>query len=103
MAGSAVTNAQEPGLTNVAVTTSTVSGVLECQTIVDQSPCGRDEFTMTTQADGTRAIRAISSSDQRGLQINIYLRVDAAFRPLEAFTQSYSDGVSGGRVLCGSR
>ncbi|MDX2224007.1 MAG: hypothetical protein SFV21_14755 [Rhodospirillaceae bacterium] len=83
---------QEPGVVNVVVANRTIAGVLECRTLADNAYCGRDEFTITHHVDGTRALRALAVSDIRGLQIDIVLRVDRAFRPLEAFTQSYSDG-----------
>ena len=67
-------------------------GRLECRLITDDSLCGTDEFTLTLQSDGTRTLRSMTQQTDRGTQINIVLRVDRDFRPLEGFTTDYMEG-----------
>jgi hypothetical protein len=70
----------------------TITGELACSSLRDGAPCGRESFILTRQADGTRTLRVFSDQPARGNQISIIVRLDAAFRPLDAFTQTYAMG-----------
>ena len=84
--------AQGPALTDKKAVERVVSGTLECRTLEGAKPCGSDTWTLSVQTDGTRMLRAFTQQPDRGMQISIVLRVAADFRPLEGFTQTYSEG-----------
>jgi hypothetical protein len=84
--------AQEPRLTNQPAVIRSASGTLQCRVVADGTPCGTDTFLMTVQSDATRTLRARAELPDRGMQIDIVLRVDRNFRPINAFSQTYSEG-----------
>ncbi len=92
LAATGAAGADEPGLTEKPAVLRAVAGTLECRSIAAGTPCGTDTFLMTVQADGTRTLRARAELPARGMQIDITLRVDRDFRPLNAFSQTYSEG-----------
>jgi len=74
------------------VTSEIITGRLTCQFLADGKNCGTSDWTMTIQTDGSRTLRVLNERDVSGAQNNVLLRVDASFRPLEGFAQTYSAG-----------
>ncbi|MDX2145785.1 MAG: hypothetical protein SFV19_20700 [Rhodospirillaceae bacterium] len=84
--------AQGPALTDARAVERVITGKLECRTVADDKLCGSDSFMLSLQTDGTRTLRANTEQPDRGMQINIVLRVAEDLRPLEGYTLTYSEG-----------
>lgn len=93
----ACTPAQKPDATSQpppanATILRSASGVLDCTTLGKGEPCGRETWTLTVQADGSRTLRSFYDGGRDAQQINVIYRVDAAFHFLDAFSTAYSKG-----------
>ncbi|GMU76889.1 MAG: hypothetical protein AMXMBFR45_23800 [Gammaproteobacteria bacterium] len=84
-------NAHAAPPANATIVRSVV-GVLDCTTLSKGEPCGREAWTLTVQADGSRTMRAFFDGGRDAQQISTIYRADAAFRFLEAFSTAYSKG-----------
>lgn len=65
----------------------------------DGRPRGREHFHLTVHPDGTRLMRAFTDIYERDVQLNALLRVEASFRPLEAYVSLYTQGRFKGSAL----
>jgi hypothetical protein len=81
-----------PAATDRRAVVASVSGTLLCRVVKTNKACGNETFTLTKQSDATRTLRVHSEMPDRGMQIDIVLRVDQNFRPLEGYTQTYASG-----------
>ncbi len=88
----ACTTAQRPEPPANSTIVRTVTGELDCRTLDKGEPCGREHWTLTVQADGSRILRAFYDGGRDAQQINTVYRSDAAFHFLEAFSNVYSKG-----------
>lgn len=70
----------------------TITGEMDCRTLDKGEPCGREHWTLTVQADGSRTMRSFFDGGRDAQQINVVYRADAAFHFLEAFSNAYSKG-----------
>jgi hypothetical protein len=51
---------------------------------------GSEHFYLTVHSDTTRVMRAFTRIPARGVQINVVLRADANFRPIDAYVSIFS-------------
>ena len=70
-----------------------------CFKLSDGSDCGTETWAITVQSDGTRSIRAYTDWSATETQINVFLRADKNYRPLEAFANVYLGGRLSGTGL----
>lgn len=88
----ACTTVQRPEPPANGTIARTVRGELDCRTLDKGDPCGREEWTLTVQTDGSRTMRTFFDGGRDSQQINVVYRSDASFRFLEAFSNAYSKG-----------
>ena len=69
-----------------------VSGELDCTTLGKGEACGRENWTLTVQSDGTRTMRSFLNGARDAQQINVIYRSDASFHFIEAFSNAYDKG-----------
>jgi len=67
-------------------------GSYEYLKLSDGTPRGSETFLMTVHPDGTRTMRATTDITVRDVHLTGVLRVDARFRPLEAYMSLYTQG-----------
>ena len=58
----------------------------------DRELRGTETFLLVAQSDGTRTLTASTDIFSRNVQVNAMVRVDANFRPIESFLQTYTQG-----------
>ncbi len=85
-------SAQEVFESDTVITNKIINGTSVCEKIKDGSYCGTEKWTITSQADGTRTLRSFLDWTGSGSQVNLVLRIDENFRPLDAFANVYSNG-----------
>ena len=57
---------------------------------------GHEDWVLTVHPNGTRTVQAFVDLHEGGHQTNVILRVDAGFRPLDAYATFWRSGVYGG-------
>ena len=60
---------------------------------------GGESFYMTVHPDGSRTMRAATDIAVRNVQANVVMRVDADFRPIEAYCSIFSQGAFKGSAM----
>lgn len=91
-AGTALAQYQEPQVTDQKLFRTILSGRYDCRNIEDKGDCGSEQWKTTVNQDGTRILRAFSNWSNRASQLSMVLRVDAEFRPLDAFVTLHNTG-----------
>jgi len=81
-----------PAYTGKPVVARLISGVHICTGLTNNEPCGQERWTVTVHSDGTRILRSFLDQSIGGTQINLVLRVEQDFRPIDAFASVYSRG-----------
>jgi len=76
-----------------------ISGKHICTKLSDGSDCGSETWVITAQSDGTRTIRTYMDWSATETQMNIFLKTDQDYRPIEAFANVYSRGRLFGTAL----
>lgn len=62
------------------------------RTITEQRVRGLEPWTLTVHPDGSRTMMSFVDNFDAGVQYNMILRVDAAFRPIESFLTHWVGG-----------
>ena len=93
------TQAQVWGPPPVKLLDRTTVGKHICVKLSDGSDCGTETWTITVQTDSTRSIRAYTDWSATETQMNVFLRTDKNYRPLEAFANVYLGGRLSGTGL----
>lgn len=73
-------------------------GSYEYRNLGDGATFGVERFRLTLHPDGTRTLVTWNDNRARATQINAVLRVDASFRPLEAYAAYWQGGQWRGSV-----
>ena len=81
-----------PAYTGKPVVSRLISGAHVCTGLTNGEPCGQERWTITVHSDGTRILRSFLDQSIKGTQINLVLRVQDDFRPIDAFASVYSRG-----------
>lgn len=76
-----------------------VSGKHICTKLSDGSDCGTETWVITVQSDGTKTLRTYMDWSATETQINVFLKTDMDYRPIEAFANVYSRGRLFGSAL----
>jgi hypothetical protein len=82
----------EPGLRRNGCILREASGVYLYRGLSDGRERGRERFHLTVHNDGSRLMRAMTDIAERDVQMNVMLRVEASFRPLDAALMLYTQG-----------
>ena len=69
------------------------SGEYRSETLSDGTVQGSERFTLTRHPDGSRSLQMLADLRSRGSWFNVYLHVDATFRPSTAFATYWTAGV----------
>jgi hypothetical protein len=92
MPGAPLAQIAPPRETGVVLVEKTYRGTNLCTNLDDGAPCGTERWLVTVYADGTRTIRTFLDMPNTASQITMVMRVDAEFRPIDAFANVYSTG-----------
>lgn len=76
-----------------------VRGRYDYLSLSDRQLRGTESFLLLAYRDGTRTLNAYSDIFSRDVHVNTSIRVDARFRPIEAFMQTYTQGRLKGSAL----
>lgn len=76
-----------------------VRGRYDYLTIEERTLRGTESFLLVAYPDGTRTLNASSDIYSRNVHVNAIVRVDADFRPLEVFMQTWTQGQFKGSAL----
>ncbi|MBU3672370.1 MAG: hypothetical protein FGM43_07440 [Sinobacteraceae bacterium] len=69
------------------------SGEYRSETISDGTVQGSERFMLTRHPDGSRSLQMRADLRSRGSLFDVYLHVDAGFRPVTAFANYWTGGV----------
>lgn len=74
-------------------------GEYRSETLADGTLQGTERFTLTRHSDGSRSLQMLADLRSRGSWFNVYLHVDADFRPVTAFATYWTAGLLKGSGL----
>ena len=84
--------AAEPTASRAAIVTQW-SGEYRSESVSDGTVQGSERFTLTRHPDGSRSLQMLADLRSRGSWFNVYLHVDAGFRPSTGFATYWTSGL----------